>query len=38
MVPDLQKYQIRIPRKILGWDSGLTFVLDQILKIQFLVT
>ena len=27
MVPDLRKYQIQIPRKILGRNSGLTFVL-----------
>ena len=38
MVPDLRKYQIRIPRKILGRNSGLTFVLAQRLKIHFLVT
>ena len=35
MVPELQKYQIRIPRKILGRNSGLTFVLGQKLKNQF---
>ena len=35
MVPELQKYQIRIPRKILGRNSGLTFVLAQKLKINF---
>ena len=29
MVPDLRKYQIRIPREILGRNSGLTFVLAQ---------
>ena len=29
MVPDLQKYQIRIPREILGQNSGLAFVLAQ---------
>ena len=32
MVPDLRKYQIRIPREILGRKSGLTFVLAQKLK------
>ena len=32
MVPDLRKYQIRIPRKILGRDSGLSFVLAQKYK------
>ena len=36
MVPELQKYQIRIPRKILGRNSGLTFVLAQKIKNQFL--
>ena len=35
MVPDLRKYQIRIPREILGRNSGLTFVLAQRLKIHF---
>ena len=35
MVPELRKYQIRIPRKILGRDSGLTFVLAQKLKNRF---
>ena len=35
MVPDLRKYQIRIPREILGRNSGLTFVLAQKLKIDF---
>ena len=35
MVPELQKYQIRIPRKILGRNSGLTFVLAQKLRINF---
>ena len=38
MVPDLRKYQIRIPREILGRNSGLTFVLARKLKIDFLVT
>ena len=32
MAPELPKYQIRIPRKILGRHSGLTFVLAQKLK------
>ena len=31
-VPELRKYQIRIPRKILGRNSGLTFDLAQKLK------
>ena len=35
MVPELRKYQIRIPRKILGRNSGLTFFLGQKLKINF---
>ena len=35
MVPDLRKYQIQIPRKILGRNSGLTFVLAQKLKNRF---
>ena len=35
MVLELRKYQIRIPRKILGRISGLTFVLAQKLKIIF---
>ena len=35
MVLELRKYQIRIPRKILGRNSGLTFVLAQKLKINF---
>ena len=35
MVPELRKYQIRIPREILGWNSGLTFVLAQKIKNQF---
>ena len=38
MVPELGKYQIRIPRKILGRSSGLTFVLALKLEYQFLVT
>ena len=38
MVPGRRKYQIRIPRKILGRNSGLTFDLAQKLKIHFLVT
>ena len=29
MVPELRKYQIRIPREISGWNSGLTFDLAQ---------
>ena len=29
MAPELRKYQIRIPRNILGRNSGLTFVLAQ---------
>ena len=36
MVPELRKYQIRIPREILGRNSGLTFVPAQKLKIDFL--
>ena len=32
MVLELRKYQIRIPREILGRSSGLTFVLAQKLK------
>ena len=35
MVPELRKYQIRIPRKILNRNSALTFVLAQKLKNQF---
>ena len=35
MVLELRKYQIRIPRKILGRNSGLTFVLVQKLKSRF---
>ena len=31
-VPELRTYQIRIPRKILGRNSGLTFDLAQKLK------
>ena len=40
MVPELRKYKIRIPREILGWNSGLTFVLgssSKIKKIDFLL-
>ena len=33
-VPELRKYQIRIPRKILGRDRGPTFVLAQKAKIR----
>ena len=29
MVPELRKYQIRLPREILGRISGLPFVLAQ---------
>ena len=29
MIPELRKYQIRVPREILGHNSALTFVLDQ---------
>ena len=29
MIPELRKYQIRVPREILGRNSVLTFVLDQ---------
>ena len=36
MAPELRKYQIRIPRKILGRNSGLTFVLAQKSKNRFL--
>ena len=32
MVPQLRKYQIRIPREILGRNSGLTVALAQKLK------
>ena len=35
MVPELRKYQIWIPRKILGRNSDLTFVLAQKFKIKF---
>ena len=35
MVPELRKYQIRIPREILGRNSDLTFVLAQKLKNRF---
>ena len=39
MVPELRKYQIRIPREILGWNGGPTFGLAQKnKKINFLVT
>ena len=38
MVPELRKYKIRIPREILGWNSGLPFVLAQKLKNRFFVT
>ena len=38
MIPELREYQIWIPRKILGRNSGLTFVLAQKLKIDILVT
>ena len=34
MVPELRKYQIRIPREILGGNIGLTFDLAQKLKIS----
>ena len=34
MVPELRKYQIRIPREILGRNIGLTFDLAQKLKIS----
>ena len=34
MVPELRKYQIQIPRKILGRNRGLTFVLAQKSKIN----
>ena len=37
MVLELRKYQIRIPRKILGRNSGLTFVLAHEEK-SILVT
>ena len=36
MAPELREYQIRILRKILGWNSGLTFVPAQKLKNRFL--
>ena len=32
MVSELRKYQIRIPREILGWNGGLTFDVAQKLK------
>ena len=35
MVPELRRHQIRIRRKILDRNSGLTFVLAQKLKNQF---
>ena len=35
MVPELRKSQIRIPREILGWNSGLIFVLAQKIKNRF---
>ena len=35
MVPELQKYQIQIPREILVRNRSLTFVLAQKLKINF---
>ena len=35
IVPDLRKYQIRIPREILGLNGSLTFSLAQKLKISF---
>ena len=35
MVPELRKYQIRIPREILGRNSDLNFVLAQKLKNRF---
>ena len=35
MAPEFRKYQIRIPRKILCRNSGLTFVLAQKLKKRF---
>ena len=38
MAPELRKYQIRILRKILGRNSGLTFVPAQKLKNRFFVT
>ena len=38
MAPELRKYKIRIPREILGRNSGLTFVLAQKLKKRFFVT
>ena len=36
MVLELRKYQVRIPRKILGRNKGLTLFLAQKLKNQFL--
>ena len=38
MAPELRKYQIRIPRKILGGNSGLTFVPAQKLKNRFFLS
>ena len=35
IVPDLRKYQIRIPRKIFGRNRRFTFVLAQKLKNRF---
>ena len=35
MFPELRKCQIRIPREILGRNSGLTFILDQ--KFEYYV-
>ena len=35
MAPELRQHQIRIPRKILGRNSGLTFVIAQKLKNRF---
>ena len=35
MATEFRKYQIRIPRKISGRNSGLTFVLAQKLKNDF---
>ena len=37
MVLELRKYQIRIPREILGRNSGLTFVLVQKSKIKNVI-
>ena len=38
MVPELRKYQIKIPRETLGRNCGLTCLLAQKFKNQFLVT